>query len=581
MDAGIGSWVAGRAFRDPGGTALIDGHTGRRRTYAELHARTSALADALARRGVRRGDRVGLLALNSPEFIEVLLAAAKLGAITVPVNVRLTAEEARYVLADSGASVLLHSSRLAGVAKSAADGLHVHTLTGIPSAAERAADAAGSAYEDLLASGDPAPLERDVAESDIAVIMYTSGTTGQPKGAMLTHGNLLWQTIHAMAMGEGLSFRDVTVTAAPLFHIGALGVHTLPLLYLGGVNVILESFVPAQVIGAMAEHRATVMFLVPAMWAAISRSPELDHPGLRPPRMSLCGGAPAPLPVLKSFTDRGWNFAEGFGLTETSPGCSVLDSGHVVSKAGSIGQPLPHLRWQLVDDNDRAVPSGEVGELIVRGPNVFTGYWGKPAETAEALRGGWFHTGDLGRADADGYVTLVDRKKDMIITGGENVYPAEVEQVLYAHPEVDDVAVIGMPDEKWGEGVLAVVVRPPGSELTAAGLIAWARGRLAHFKCPSHVEFAAQLPRNAAGKLLKRELRTTYGGAGSPLSRLPADCAGRADERASCSAGPAPQRKRRWRPCRLPRRARPAFRSRVPPGRPESRTPSRRAGWPR
>jgi acyl-CoA synthetase (AMP-forming)/AMP-acid ligase II len=518
MDAGVGSWVAGRAFRDPEGTALIDGNTGRRRSYAELHSRTSALADALHQRGVRRGDRVGLLALNSPEFIEVLLAVAKLGAITVPVNFRLSADEVCYALTDSGASALLYSSQLADVAKAAADGLPVHTLAEIPSAAERAASAP-SAFEDLVASGSAEPLERDVAEGDVAVIMYTSGTTGRPKGAMLTHGNLLWQSIHAMSASEGLSRYDVTVTAAPLFHIGGLGVLTLPLLYLGGTSVILESFVPQQVIAAMAEQHATVMFLVPAMWVAITRCPELDRPDLTPPRHSIVGGAPAPLPMLKFFTDRGWNFAEGFGMTETSPACSILDSEHLITKAGSIGQPVTHLRWQLVDDTDRPVSVGEVGELVVQGPNVFAGYWGKPVETAEAMRGGWFHTGDLGHADADGYVTLVDRKKDMIITGGENVYPIEVEQVLYQHPAIDDVAVIGVPDPTWGEAVTAVVVRAAGSELTAAELVAWVRDRLAHFKCPSRVEFTSELPRNTTGKLLKRELRDTYGGSVSSFTR--------------------------------------------------------------
>jgi acyl-CoA synthetase (AMP-forming)/AMP-acid ligase II len=518
MDAGIGSWVAGRAFRAPESMALIDGDTGRRRTFAELHARTSALADALHQRGVRHGDRVAMLAFNSPEFIEVLLAAAKLGAITVPVNFRLTAGEVRYALTDSGASVLLYSSQLAAVAKAAADGLPIHTLAEIPSAAERATGAP-SAYEDLLATGSPDPLERDVAESEVAVIMYTSGTTGRPKGAMLTHGNLLWQSVHALGMGEGLSKQDVTVTAAPLFHIGGLGVFTLPLLYLGGASVILESFVPDQVIAAMAEHHASVMFLVPAMWVAIMRSPELDRADLTPPRYSVVGGAPSPLPMLKFFMDRGWNFAEGFGLTETSPGCSILDSEHLIAKTGSIGQPMTHLRWRLVDDADREVPVGQVGELIVQGPNVFAGYWGKPAETAEAMRGGWFHTGDLGRADEDGYVTLVDRKKDMVITGGENVYPVEVEQALFTHPEVDDVAVIGLPDEKWGESVTAVIVRAAGSQLSEAELIAWTRDRLAHFKCPRRVEFVAELPRNATGKLLKRELRATYGGTTSSFTR--------------------------------------------------------------
>jgi acyl-CoA synthetase (AMP-forming)/AMP-acid ligase II len=525
MDAGIGSWVAGRAFRAPGSTALVDGNTGRKRTYGELHERTSALADALRKKGIRRGDRVGILALNSPEFIEVVLAVAKLGAITVPANFRLSPDEVRYVLEDSGASALFYSSQLAQVAKAAADGLAIHTMTEIPSAADRAPNPASQAspasqYEDLVADGDPAPLERDVAESDVALIMYTSGTTGRPKGAMLTHGNLLWQAINALTIEDGLSSHDVTVTVAPLFHIGGLGVHTLPLLHLGGGNVILESFVPQQVVAAMAEHKPTVMFLVPAMWAAITRCPELDRSGLVPPRHSLAGGSPTPLPVLKFFTDRGWNFAEGFGMTETSPGCSVLDSDHLITKAGSIGQPLMHLRWRLVDDSDRDVPTGQVGELVVQGPNVFTGYWGKPAETAEALRGGWFHTGDLGRADAEGYVTLVDRKKDMIITGGENVYPIEVEQALFQHPDVDDVAVIGVPDEKWGESVVAVVVRTEGSELTGEDLIAWVRDRLAHFKCPGRVEFVADLPRNATGKLLKRELRQTYGGAASSFTRL-------------------------------------------------------------
>ena len=518
MDAGIGSWAAGRAFRDPAGTALIDGDTGRRRTYRELHSRTSALADALRQRGVRRGDRVALLSLNSPEFLEVLLAAAKLGAITVPVNFRLSADEVRYVLTDSGASVLLHSSQLAGVAKAAAGGLPVHTVVEIPSAAERAGGGA-SAFEDLVASGSPEPLEHDVAESDVAMIMYTSGTTGFPKGAMLTHGNLLWQAIHAMHMSEGLSARDVTVTAAPMFHIGGLAVYTLPLLYLGGTSVILESFDPARLIAAMAEHKATVMFGVPAMWVAVSRCPELDRADLTPPRHAVVGGAPSPLPMLEFFTGQGWNFAEGFGLTETAPGCSVLDPGHVLSKAGSIGQPLPHLRWKLVDDADQEVPVGSVGELIVQGPNVFTGYWGKPAETAEAMRGGWFHTGDLGRADADGYVTLVDRKKDMVISGGENVYPIEVEQALFQHPDVSDAAVIGVPDPKWGESVMAVVVRAPGSSLSPEDLIAWVRDRLAHFKCPRRVEFVDDLPRNATGKLLKRELRATYSGTGASFTR--------------------------------------------------------------
>ncbi|MCO6010448.1 long-chain fatty acid--CoA ligase [Actinoallomurus purpureus] len=518
MDAGIGSWVAGRAFRTPTATALVDGDTGRRRTYSDLHARTSALADALHRKGVRRGDRVGILALNSPEFIEVFLAAAKLGAITVPVNYRLSEGEVRYVLADAGVSALLHSDTFSAVAYGATKDLPVHTLIEIPSAAKRATGAP-SPFETLVASGSPEPLERDVAEHDIAVIMYTSGTTGRPKGAMLTHGNLLWQAIHSVELGSGLSRHDRTVTAAPLFHIGGLGILTLPLLYLGGTSVILESFVPGQVVRTMASERATVMFLVAAMWTALAHSEEIDRADLGALRFAASGGSPTPLTTLEFFQQRGWNFTEGFGMTETSPTCSVLTVEHLARKAGSVGQPVTHLQWRLVDDNDRVVPVGEVGELVVRGPNVFAGYWGKPVETAEALRGGWFHTGDLGRADEDGFVSLVDRKKDMVITGGENVYPIEVEQVLYRHPDVDDVAVIGVPDERWGETVTAVVVRRTDSTLTAEELVGWVRERLAHFKCPRRVEFVDGLPRTATGKLLKRELRSIYTGTHEAVTR--------------------------------------------------------------
>ncbi len=334
---------------------------------------------------------------------------------------------------------------------------------------------------------------------------------------MLTHANAFANARNALLLPRGLRPTDVTVTAAPMFHIGGLGVHSLPFVYVGAKNVIVPTFDPPTFLAAMAEHRATLQFLVPAMWAALMRLPSFDDHDLSSLDMALSGGAPTPLPLIEFFNDRGVPFQEGFGLTETAPSVTVLDADHIKEKLGSIGRPLLHVETRLVDDDDHDVAIGNVGELLVRGENVFAGYWMLPAATADAFRGGWFHTGDLGKVDDDGYITLVDRKKDMIITGGENVYPVEVEQVLVRHPAVREVAIFGLPDERWGETVVAAVAVDDAVEPTE--LIAFARERLAHFKCPTRVEFVDDLPRNATGKVLKTTLRGTYGPASSAVTR--------------------------------------------------------------
>jgi acyl-CoA synthetase (AMP-forming)/AMP-acid ligase II len=300
--------------------------------------------------------------------------------------------------------------------------------------------------------------------------------------------------------------------------MGGLGGYTLPLLYIGGTTVLLPSFDPEQALATMARERATVQFMVPAMWAAMMAVPGFESYDLSALELAITGGAPCPLPVLEYFQSHGVPFQEGFGLTETAPGATLLDAEHVKEKAGSIGRPLFHVDTCILDDQDREVPTGQVGELAVRGPNVFVGYWGLPDATAEAFRGGWFHTGDLARADDDGFLTLVDRKKDMIITGGENVYPIEVEQVLCRHPAVREIAIVGVPHPKWGEVPIAVVALAAGAQ-TAEDLIDYARERLAHFKCPARVEYVPDLPRNATGKVLKVDLRREYGGQTSSVVR--------------------------------------------------------------
>ena len=507
MDRGIGSWVAKRAWNDGDRVALVEG--GRSLSYDDFDQRTDRLSQALLRLGVRRGDRVALLLYNSAAFMETLFATAKLGAIAVPINFRLGPPEVGYILADSGADVLVHHGGLADLARRALaeDGVRVrHRLVDPgPLGADAWQPAPGELpYEEVLAAGALRPVGMDIDPRDVHGIMYTSGTTGRPKGAMLTHRNAITNAINNATYGRGLRQGDVTVTAAPMFHIGGLGVHTLPLVFVGGTTVIQAAFVPDAFLSAMAEARATVQFLVPAMWAAVTRVADFDRYDLSSLELCLSGGAPTPLPVLDFFAERGLPFQEGFGMTETAPSVSVLDADVVRERAGSIGRPLPAVEARLVDENDREVPPGTVGELVLQGDNIFAGYWMLPQATEDAFRGGWFHTGDLGRADEEGYITLVDRKKDMIITGGENVYPVEVEQVIVRHPAVVEVAVFGVPDARWGETVVAAVA--VSEAVSGDELIAWARDRMGHFKVPTRIEVVDALPRNAAGKLLRRRL---------------------------------------------------------------------------
>ncbi len=516
-DQGMGRWAMRRALLEPDNLALYSKHI--RLTYGEFDSRTNRIADSLYREGVRQGDRVAMLMLNSVEFMEVLFGCAKLGAIAVPMNFRLTAAEVAYLLADSGSALLVVSDKLEPVAAEAVsmEGVRVRRRWVVGHAGVLSPGVAP--YEELVAGGRDEVRDEAVGLDDIAVLMYTSGTTGRPKGAMLSHGNMTWNAVNMLGRAPGISYRDRTVTAAPMFHIGGLGVFTLPLFYVGGANYIQDVFVPTETLALMASERATGMFLVPAMWAALTQVKDFESYDLSNLRFGVSGGAPCPITVIEFMQDKGVTFQEGFGMTETAPLVSVLAAEDLPARAGSIGRVAMHVDARIVDDQDRDMPVDQVGELVLQGPNIFEGYWGLPAATAEAFRNGWFHTGDLGRMDAEGFITLVDRKKDMIITGGENVYPIEVEQVLFRHPQVADVAVIGAQDERWGEKVMAVVVPKPGENPTEQEIIEYARANMAHFKAPARVEFIAELPRNATGKILKRDLRVKFSGRAESLGR--------------------------------------------------------------
>lgn len=519
MDKGYGNWVTIHAVREPDRVALVDGVGGRETTWRELEERTNRLCDALRANGVRKGDRVALFAMNSAAMMEVYFAVGKLGAITVPVNFRLQPAEVAYVLNDSGATFLFVSADLLEVAQQAlADSPSVRRTVVIPMLADRANGDEGQ-YGELLASGSAERLVRDVDDRDVAVIMYTSGTTGLPKGAMLTHRNFFYNAINACGMGSGIGRDDVTISAAPLFHIGALSIHTMPLAFIGGCTVALEAFTAGDWLDAVERHRPTQVFLVPAMWSAVVQDPTIGSRDLGSLTFAMSGGAPCPITIINAMQGYGVAFTEGFGMTETAPLACYLAPEDVLTHAGSIGRPFNLVELQVVGEDGRQMPTGEVGELAIRGENVFVGYWDKPTETAQALRGGWLFSGDLAYVDAEGYYTLVDRKKDMIITGGENVYPVEVEQVMYQHPAVGEVAVIGLPDEKWGEAVVAVVAVKPGAELDVEQLREWTRERIAHYKAPKEIRLIDELPRNATGKILKRELRQSQGGTATSVTR--------------------------------------------------------------
>ncbi len=493
---GIGSWPGRRARKTPGRVAVV--HGDRQWTYRELDERVTRLARALRGLGVGRGDRVAYLGENHPAFLETLFAVTALGAVFVPLNTRLSTEEIGYMLADSGARLLIRGG--GAEAGDVPDGPRVVRV--------------GPEYEALLTAegGERAgePVEEQVRAGDPCIIMYTSGTTGRPKGATLTHGNITWNCLNVL-VDVDLAADEVTLVTAPMFHTAALNMTCLPTLMKGGRVLIEAAFRPARALDLIERHGVTLLFGVPAMFAALAAEPGWAGADLSSVRTMLCGGAPVPEPLIRTYLDRGLSFVQGYGMTETSPGALCLDREMSARKVGSAGVPhfFTEVRVMRDDGTDAAV--GERGEVVVRGPNVMAGYWGRPADTEAVLNGdGWFRSGDVAVVDDDGYVFVVDRVKDMIISGGENIYPAEVENVLYGHPDVAECAVIGVPDDRWGEVGKAVVVLRAGAKADEAALLAYVSERIGRYKVPKSVEFAGSLPRSAAGKVLKQQLRRQY-----------------------------------------------------------------------
>src|SRR4051812_4196850 len=512
--------LARHARRTPDAVALR--FEGAGRSYAEWDERVTRLARALADRGIGPGDRIAVLALNGLEVMEAFLAGPRLGAIVVPVNFRLVADEVAYVLADSGATALIVDAPLAEVAAKAREQVPAVGVVLVVGAGS--AGPGSEPYEEALAAAGTEPPGVDVDEDGPAFLMYTSGTTGRPKGAVLTHRNLLMHVFSQMAsVGVDPGDPQVYSPGAPLFHIAGLA-GSLPPLLMGGCNVITRSggFDPAAILDLIGRERISSIFLVPAMWAAVVAVPDIGKRDLSCLKRISWGAAPASTTLLRTMIDT-FPQAEvmtAFGQTECSPVTTLLRGEDSVRKIGSVGTPMLNVEVRVVDEAMNDVARGEVGEIVYRSPMVMKEYWGKPEATAEAFAGGWFHSGDLVREDEDGYYYVVDRKKDMIISGGENIYCAEVENVLAAHPKVGEVALIGVPDNRYGEAPLAVIApRDPADPPTPAELSAWSRERLARYKNPREYCVVGALPRSPSGKVLKTQLRTEHS-AGSLVAEL-------------------------------------------------------------
>jgi fatty-acyl-CoA synthase len=507
----LGDILHRSAARHPRKTAIVCGAVSW--TFSELDAICDRAASGLSGIGVRAGDRVAILSRNSHAFAALRFALARMGAVLVPINFMLNAEEAGFILRHAGAKFLAVGPDLVDLGKqAAARDTKVERLIWLPGEDSSPAPA-GMLTFDALLEGTGRPVAAEVSGSSLAQIIYTSGTESLPKGAMLTHEALLWEYVSCVVEGE-IATSDRVLHALPLYHCAQLDVFLGPSIYVGATSVITGKPTPDNILGLLEKHGATSFFAPPSVWIALLRSPRFDQTDLSKLLKGYYGASIMPVAVLEEIGRRLpkvrlWNF---YGQTEIAPLATVLKPEDQVRKAGSAGRAVLNVETRVVDNAMNDVRPGEVGEIVHRSPQLLTGYYDDEPRTAAAFEGGWFHSGDLATIDEEGYITVVDRKKDMIKSGGENVASREVEEKIYQHPAVAEVAVIGLPDPYWVEAVTAVIVVKQGSSLDEKTVTDYCKSRMAHFKVPKRVVFVESLPKNPSGKLLKRELRARLKG---------------------------------------------------------------------
>jgi len=499
-------WLARRADLSPDRVAMIDTATGRRFTYAEFHTRASRLGEFLRDEwAIRRGERVAILAPNSTDYFEALYACAKVGAILVCLNWRLAVPELEAILHDSTPRALIYDPQFAAAAHALPARTSVEQLLCL---GEAAPDGEW-AYEGALAQASGRPIVMPPRSLDeVWHILYTAGTTGRSKGVLQTFGMVLYNALN-IGLGIDLTSQDVTLNLLPCFHTGGLNMYANPTFHVGGTAIIQRAFDPAESLRRLST-RATAVFGVAAVYLGMRQHPDFATTDLSGVRSWASGGSALPTSVLETYARREIVIQQGFGMTETGPTVFLIDREHALCKGGSVGKAQMHVEVRVVDGQGTDLPANEAGELLIKGPGVTPGYWQLPEVTATAIEDGWLHSGDIARRDEDGYYYIVDRLKDMFISGGENVYPAEVENVIFQMPEVADVAVVSVPDPRWQEVGKAAIVVKEGTALAEEQVLAFCRQRLAVYKVPKSVAFVAQLPRNPAGKVLKQQVRRWF-----------------------------------------------------------------------
>ena len=511
MENNIGLLLSKRAIINPDREAYVDGKTGFRVSFSELNARSNRVANALKELGVQPGDRVALALMNSIEFIEAFFAIAKIGGIIVPLNWRLVSNELEFILKDSGAKTIVFGEQFVGMIKDLHDrGEKTHVENWIQVAANGGDTEFSQDYDQFRDAADDIQPEILAKDDDLLFIMYTSGTTGLPKGVVHSHYTCMWALI---TFGASCDLRDGDryVVALPLFHVGSL----VPLvlnIYYGVTSVVMKEFDPKRAWELIEEEKITNTLLVPSMLNFMTQVPDVRQYDYSHLRWVQSGAAPLPVNLIQQYADLNIDVHQIYGLTESCGPACVSTAEDALSKIGSAGKAFFHTSVKVVDELGNVCPPGEQGEVWMSGKHIMIEYWNKPDATRESItEDGWLKTGDVASVDEEGFIYIQDRIKDMIISGGENVYPAEIENVILAHPEVSEVAVIGQASEKWGESPFAVVVRKT-EQLQEAGVLGFCDGKLARFKLPKAVTFIDVIPRNANGKVLKRELRVQFPG---------------------------------------------------------------------
>ncbi|PKN71511.1 MAG: o-succinylbenzoate--CoA ligase [Deltaproteobacteria bacterium HGW-Deltaproteobacteria-12] len=498
----IGEWISKRAKVQPEKPLLKE----KDKVYnnRQFNERVNKTANALCSLGVSKGDRVAVLLANCSEFLEIFFACAKTGAIMVPFNFRLAVPELVYIVADSAPCLFIYSGEFAAKVEAIkAAGVPVKKYFRL--AGELPGDKVFFNHVRQHSAAEP-PIAAEVGLSDPLFIMYTSGTTGDPKGATITHQNILFGAIHSL-LGYGIDRSYKSLVVAPLFHLGALAASVTPIIYAGGSIVISSFYNASEMLNTICKEKINYMFAVPVMYQLMAEAEEWQNADLSHVHFFISGGAPIPLPVIKKYQEeKRVGFVQGYALTETGR-LTSLDLEDSISKAGSVGKEVFHVRLRIVDEQDNELPPQVPGELLVKGPNVFAGYWGKEAATELAMKGGWFHTGDIGQRDDEGFVYIVGRKVEMIISSGENIYPAEVERAITSLPQVKEAAAVGMTDKKRGEVVAAYVILKNNVCSTENEILEALQGKIAHYKIPKKIIFVEEFPRNQSGKVLKRVLK--------------------------------------------------------------------------